>query len=1544
MGTGYTRNDTDNNIADGNVINAADFDGEFDAIVSAFSTSGHTHDGTSAEGGPVTVLGPAQDFVVSATTITPKTTNTLDLGTDALEFKDIYIDGVAYIDGLGRNLLVAGTNQIQFLNSDINISSTADNTLTLASDGAINLTATTDVVVPANVGITFGTGEKIEGDSTDLTITSGAKINLTATSDVVIPASVGLILDGSGDEKIESDGTDISISVGSGGDINIPANIGVTFGDDGEKIEGNGTDLTINASNDLNLTATTDINIPANVGLTFGDDAEKIEGDGTDLTISGNNINLTAVADVNIPSGVGLTFATAEKIESDGTDLSITVGSGGDINIPADIGLTFGNDGEKIEGDGTDLTITGNNINLTATADVVLAANTGLVLDGSGNEKIESDGTDISISVGSGGDINIPANIGLTFGDDGEKIEGDGTNLAINSSGELDITATTVDINGALDVSSTYTGAGLMTTGGNIVIPDAGNIGSASDTDAIAIGADGDVTLTQDLELQHDGATIAFGANDEITITHVHNEGLAFKHTATTDDTPFILTLQSGEVDMDVDDVVGAIRFQTPDAETGVGDARLVVAAIQAVAEGSYSDTVNTTRLEFHTAVSEAASSKMTLSSAGLLTIADDFMIKDGGTIGVASTNDAITISSAGIVTFKDDIIIKDGGTIGSASDTDAIAIASDGVVTLTQKLIGTELDISGDIDVDGTTNLDVVDIDGATNIDLADGVADNAYALIVKNQEATDDRSYGLLVHAGSTSTDRALVINDHDGSNALFYVTGAGDVGIQTTAPKRHLHINGGSESVKLQITNSTTGSSSDGDGFQIGIATDGTANIEQRENADLKLFTNNTERLLLNASGDVIIRTADRYLYSNATSGGTTIDAGIRFESSTPRLEFWTNDTERLAIKADGTIMSVDGGTDNTRFGEDAGAALVSGANNNTLIGHDAGKLIASGDENVFVGSQAGDGTTDNSENTGVGYRALTDDIGDQNTALGAHAGDTVTGNRNVLLGYNVAQGAGAIDDNVVIGSGAASNATFTGNDNVFIGKDAGFDATSAHSNVLVGHDVGLELKQGTQNTAVGFQALVSEDDHGGNVAVGWSTLKNLNAGADGFCTAVGYNAGRNLNTGVNNTFIGSEAGAQVTSSTLNTFVGVGAGSGTSSTPLTSGSRNVALGVNAGNLFQGAAGENIAIGCFAGDAITTALHNVVIGDSAGSGLTTQGGNIAIGHNALNTGQSVDNVVIGNNAGLQLTADENVIIGVNAGDGATSITQCTIVGSNAASGATMTGDNNTLIGRLTGNALTSGSENTFLGAEAGDGTDDGANNTAVGFRALSANCSSGNTAVGMNAGIVITGQFNTCVGESAGDAITGGNSNICIGQDADVSSASNTNSICIGVGITAASDVVSIGKAGNVISNTFTGDLGWSYASDERLKKNITDQTLGLDFINDLRTVKYNWKPSNELDASDPQLKHLRREDEDGNIINDMNTTATMHNFVAQEVKAALDKAGVSSFGGWKEDHYGVQQVSREMFVIPLVKAVQELSTKLDAALARIKTLEES
>ena len=92
----------------------------------------------------------------------------------------------------------------------------------------------------------------------------------------------------------------------------------------------------------------------------------------------------------------------------------------------------------------------------------------------------------------------------------------------------------------------------------------------------------------------------------------------------------------------------------------------------------------------------------------------------------------ASTLQVDGVATFtgrdihSGGITIANAGQIGSVGDTDAIAIASDGVVTLTQKLIGTELDISGNVDVDGTTNLDAVDIDGAVDMATTLAVAGN--------------------------------------------------------------------------------------------------------------------------------------------------------------------------------------------------------------------------------------------------------------------------------------------------------------------------------------------------------------------------------------------------------------------------------------------------------------------------------------------------------------------------------------------------------------------------------------------------------------------------------------------------------------------------------------------------------------------------------------------------------------------------------------------------------------------------------------------------
>ena len=102
MGTGYTRNDTADNIADGNIINASDLDGEFDALQSAFDNStGHTHDGTAGEGAPIEKVGPNQEVVVTATVLRPAANNTIDLGVaTSNEFKNLYIDGTAYLDSV----------------------------------------------------------------------------------------------------------------------------------------------------------------------------------------------------------------------------------------------------------------------------------------------------------------------------------------------------------------------------------------------------------------------------------------------------------------------------------------------------------------------------------------------------------------------------------------------------------------------------------------------------------------------------------------------------------------------------------------------------------------------------------------------------------------------------------------------------------------------------------------------------------------------------------------------------------------------------------------------------------------------------------------------------------------------------------------------------------------------------------------------------------------------------------------------------------------------------------------------------------------------------------------------------------------------------------------------------------------------------------------------------------------------------------------------------------------------------------------------------
>ena len=142
--------------------------------------------------------------------------------------------------------------------------------------------------------------------------------------------------------------------------------------------------------------------------------------------------------------------------------------------IPNNVGIQFGGASEKIEGDGTDLTISANNLTVDAAADITL--------DAAGNNlTFKSGGTSILDISNSSSDAVITASVQ----DKDIVFKGDDNGSAI--------TALTLDMSeaGAATFNST------VTSGAGLVIADAGNIGSASDTDAIAIASNGVVTFSQ---------------------------------------------------------------------------------------------------------------------------------------------------------------------------------------------------------------------------------------------------------------------------------------------------------------------------------------------------------------------------------------------------------------------------------------------------------------------------------------------------------------------------------------------------------------------------------------------------------------------------------------------------------------------------------------------------------------------------------------------------------------------------------------------------------------------------------------------------------------------------------------------------------------------------------------------------------------------------------------------------------------------------------------------------------------------------------------
>jgi len=261
----------------------------------------------------------------------------------------------------------------------------------------------------------------------------------------------------------------------------------------------------------------------------------------------------------------------------------------------------------------------------------------------------------------------------------------------------------------------------------------------------------------------------------------------------------------------------------------------------------------------------------------------------------------------------------------------------------------------------------------------------------------------------------------------------------------------------------------------------------------------------------------------------------------------------------------------------------------------------------------------------------------------------------------------------------------------------------------------------------------------------------------------------------------------------------------------------------------------------------------------------------------------------------------------------------------------ANTTADSNTAVGYDSLGTNTTGAYNTALGYEALRLSTTSSNNTALGRQALAANTTgTENTAVGNEAGKnITTGPNNIVIGMQAGahdiDLITG-NQNVIIGDYSDTSASDSANQIVLGYNVTSTGNANLTFGNNTTDSNIAFGGTSVTAPSDIRLKEDIQDEKVGLDFINDLRPVTFLWKKEKDI----PSDMKAHKADSETRTMNGKYN----HGFIAQEVKEVIDNHNLKEgFEMWQEDETdGRQRLGEAALMSVMVKAVQELSAQIE------------
>jgi len=622
MGATYTRQSS-SAIVDGGVIEASDINAEFNQILAAFAvTSGHTHDGTDAEGGPITKL------LGTAITIGDATA-----GTDiAVTFDGESNDGVVtwmededYFQ-FSDDLLLTTTEKLQFRDTAIYINSSADGQLDLVADTEIQIAATTiDIngAVALNGAITGATNITLSGEL------DAATLDISGNADI--------------DGTLETDALSI-----------------------------NGTAVTSTAA-ELNL-------LDGVSGL--------VQADFTKLAA----VDSTA-AELNIVDGgtsaTSTTVADADRVvlNDNGTMVQVAV---------TDLAAYFDDE------------ITAMPNLVTTAATTVGALDSGSITSGfgaidNGSSAITTTGT-------------------ITYGS--------------LSDGSITITAFVDEDN--------------MSSNSATLVPTQQSVKAYVDTQITA----------EDLDITTDSGTIAIDLDSE-TLTIAGGTGLASSASSNTVTLAVdaaqtaITSILATDIKIGEDNET-KIDFETPnEIHIYAANAEQVYVADGIFGPQTDSDVdLGSTSVRWKDAFVDS------LTTTGAITVGGDLTV-NGTTTTVATTNmvvadNLIELNNGASSNSNDSGIVIERGSTGDnaifawdeSADTFVLGTttatgSSTGNLTITDgALQAGSLDISGNIDVDGTTNLDVVDIDGA--VDMAstlqvDGAITSSDGMIITTADNTD-------------------------------------------------------------------------------------------------------------------------------------------------------------------------------------------------------------------------------------------------------------------------------------------------------------------------------------------------------------------------------------------------------------------------------------------------------------------------------------------------------------------------------------------------------------------------------------------------------------------------------------------------------------------------------------------------------------------------------------------------------------------------------------------------------------------------------------